>query len=303
MRTRVLTMALATVVVSACSKSPAAPTSVSSNTITVAPTAGGTSAAAEVLVGAGDIANCSTTGAAATAVLLDRQPGTVFTAGDNAYPGGSDADFRDCYGPTWGRHRSRTRPVPGNHEYQMPGASAYFNYFGSRAGGGDGYYAYTLGAWRIIALNSETMVSAGSPQVSWLKNELATNSSGCTAAIWHRPLVSSGPHGDNVDMRDIFQVLYDAGVDFVVTGHDHIYERFDRIDPNGRPDSIRGIRQFIVGTGGTTLTAPVRWRAGSEVQGTNWGVMRFDLLPGSYRWTFISVDGESFQDAGVESCH
>jgi acid phosphatase type 7 len=298
MRIRLLTVALAAAVASACSGSPTAPSSVSTN-VTAQP---GNSGATEVLVGAGDIADCNTSGAAATAALLDRQPGTVFTAGDNAYQYGSEENFRDCYGPTWGRHRSRTRPALGNHEYETPGAAAYFSYFGSRAGSGDGYYAYTLGAWRIIVLNSETMVSAGSAQAAWLRNELAGSSGGCTAAYWHRPLVSSGPHGDNADMRDLFQILYDGGVDFVVTGHDHLYERFEPIDANGRPDPTRGIRQFIVGTGGATLRAPVRFRAGSEVQGTSWGIIRFDLAPGSYHWQFVPVDGQSFTDSGTEIC-
>jgi acid phosphatase type 7 len=301
MRTRVFAFALAAVVASACSKSPTAPTAVPA---TVSVSAGTTSAATEVLVGAGDIANCGTTGAAATADLIGSQPGTVFTAGDNAYPSGSAQDFRDCYGPTWGRFLSRTRPAPGNHEYETAGAAGYFDFFGSRAGSGNaGYYAYSLGAWRIIVLNSEVPVSANSGQADWLKSELAAHPGGCSAAIWHRPLVSSGPHGDNADMRDLFQILYDAGVEFVVSGHDHLYERFSPVDPGGRPDSVRGVRQFIVGTGGTTLTGPVRMRLGSEVQATNWGIIRFDLSSGSYRWQFISVSGESFADSGVEMCH
>ncbi len=301
MRTHVFAVALVAVVASACSKTPTEPTTVPT---TGAVSPGTSSAATEVLVGAGDIGNCGLTGAAETAALVANQPGTVFTAGDNAYPNGSEQDFRDCYGPTWGRFRSRTRPAPGNHEYQTPGAAAYFGFFGSRAGSGyDGYYAYTLGAWRIIVLNSEAQVSADSIQANWLKNELAARTGGCTAAIWHRPLVSSGPHGDNPDMRDLFQILYDAGVEFVVAGHDHLYERFSPIDPSGRPDSARGVREFVVGTGGTNLSMPARMRVGSEVQGTNWGIIRFDLSPGSYRWQFISVSGESFTDSGIEMCH
>jgi hypothetical protein len=300
MRMRVFAVALAGAAASACSNTPTTPTSPTTGTVTSGPS----SAATEVLVGAGDIANCSVTGAAETAALIQGQPGTVFTAGDNAYPSGSEQDFRNCYGPTWGRFLSRTRPAPGNHDYETPGAAGYFGFFGSRAGSGyDGYYAYTLGAWRIIVLDSEAPVSASSAQANWLKNEVATHASVCTAAIWHRPLVSSGPHGDNTDMRDLFQILYDADVEFVVTGHDHMYERFSPIDPNGRPDSVRGVREFVVGTGGTSLTGPVRMRLGSEMQGANWGIIRFDLSPGSYRWQFISVSGESFADSGIAMCH
>lgn len=303
MRTRVLTIALVGAVASACSNAPATPTGPTNVSVTGFVPAGTSGATTEVLVGAGDIANCTVGGAAATAALIESQPGTVFTAGDNAYPNGSDLDFRDCYGPTWGRFLSRTRPAPGNHEYETPGAAAYFGFFGSRAGSGNlGYYAYTLGAWRIIVLNSEAPVSANSSQADWLRNEVAAHG-GCTAAIWHRPLVSSGPHGDNPDMRDLFRILYDAGVEFVVSGHDHLYERFSPIDADGRPDALRGVRAFVVGTGGTSLTGPVRMRLGSEVQATNWGIIRFDLSPGSYRWQFISVNGESFTDSGVEMCH
>ena len=284
--------------VAACSGEPSGPSAASGG---ATPSAGSSTATA-VFVGAGDIGRCGSPGPEATALLLDRQPGTVFTLGDNAYPSGREQDYRDCYGPTWGRHRSRTRPVPGNHEYEQPGAAPYFAYFGSRAGtDGAGYYAYTLGAWRIFALNSELPVSAGSAQAVWLETELAASRSVCTAAYWHRPLVSSGPHGDNPDMIDLFRLLYDAGVEFVLSGHDHIYERFERLDPTGRPDS-RGTRQFIVGTGGTWLYAPQRVRLGSEVQGTEWGVLRLDLAPGSYRWQFLPVAGASFQDFGSDTC-
>lgn len=282
----------------ACSGEPSAPSPAPGG---ATPNAGGSTATA-VFVGAGDIGRCGSAGPEATALLLDRQPGTVFALGDNAYPKGTEEDYRDCYAPSWGRHRSRTRPVPGNHEYETPGAAGYFEYFGMRAGEEDrGYYAYTLGAWRIIALNSEIPVSSGSAQAAWLESELATTRSACTAAYWHRPLVSSGPHGDNPALTDLFRLLYDAGVEFVLSGHDHIYERFARLDPSGRPDA-RGTRQFIVGTGGTQLYAPQRVRMGSEVQGAEWGVLRFDLSPGSYRWQFLPVAGGSFQDSGVDTC-
>lgn len=306
MRMRVCLVALALCASPACSKSasPSAPTAVSTTGAALTTETSVTSAQTQVLVGAGDIANCGTQGAAQTAALIDGQPGTVFTAGDNAYPTGSEQDFRNCYEPTWGRFLSRTKPSTGNHEYMTPGAAAYFSYFGSRAGSANlGYYAYTLGAWRVIVLNSEAPASASSSQADWLKNELATHPSSCTAAIWHRPLVSSGPHGDNADMRDLFQILYDGGVEFVVNGHDHLYERFSPLDPSGRPDAVRGVREFIVGTGGTDLTGPVRMRLGSEVQGVAWGVIRFDLSAGSYRWQFLSAGGGGFGDSGVEMCH
>ena len=228
----------------------------------------------------------------------------MFALGDNAYPSGTAENYRDCYAPTWGRHRSRTYPVPGNHEYETPGAAGYFGYFGSRAGAAAdlGYYAYTLGAWRVIALNSEVPASAGSAQAAWLEAELAATRSACTLAYWHRPLVSSGPNGDNPYLSDLFSLLYDAGVEFVLSGHDHLYERFEPLDASGRPDS-RGIRQFVVGTGGAPLYVPTRVRMGSEVQGSEFGVLRLDLSPGSYRWQFLPVAGGSFTDSGFDRCH
>lgn len=300
---RRLALALVAVTAIACSDRPTAPTPVTTGG-TPAPGGGGTSLATEVWIGAGDIGRCGSAGPEATAALLDRESGSVFTVGDNAYPNGRVEDFRDCYAPSWGRHRGRTSPAPGNHEYETAGAAGYFGYFGSRAGSADrGYYAYTLGAWRIIALNSEAPVSAGSAQAAWLRNELASSGAGCTAAYWHRPLMSSGSHGDNPDMRDLFSILYDAGVEFIVAGHDHLYERFAPMDPNGRPDSQRGVRQFTVGTGGTPISQPGGVRFGSEIQGYAWGVIRFELAPNGYRWQFLPVAGQSFQDSGFESCH
>jgi hypothetical protein len=260
-----------------------------------------------VLVGAGDIGLCggkssTTSGAEATAALLDRLPGTVFTAGDNAYMSGSMDEFQNCYEPTWGRHRARTRPTLGNHEYTS-GPSAYFAYFGSAAGSSDGYYSYSVGSWRIIALNSEVPSQAGTAQHEWLKNELATRKSTCTAVIWHRPLFSSGRNGDNPDMRDVWRALYDANVDVVINGHDHTYERFAPQDPDGRPDPARGIRQFVVGTGGAMLYEFTHVRANSEARGASWGVAMFTLNDGGYQWQFIPVDGAAFTDAGSGTCH
>jgi hypothetical protein len=152
-------------------------------------------------------------------------------------------------------------------------------------------------------LNSEAGVAAASPQAAWLRGELAATGAMCTAAVWHRPLVSSGPHGNNADMRDLFRILYDAGVEFIVAGHDHLYERFAPMDPDGRVDAVRGVRQFTVGTGGTELSQPAALGAHSEALGSSWGVIRLELAPGSYRWEFVPVDGASFSDAGFSDCH
>jgi hypothetical protein len=282
--------------------SPLSPTSSSTSS------SGAAGASTPVLIGAGDIGLCGAGGSAAsaaemTAKLLDRLPGTVFTAGDNAYMSGSMDEFQNCYHPTWGRHRGRTRPVPGNHEYSSSPA-AYYNYFGSSAGSSDGgFYSYAVGSWRVIALNSEIPSQPGTPQLEWLKNELATRKSTCTAVIWHRPLFSSGRNGNNPDMKDVWRTIYDANVDVVINGHDHTYERFAPQDPDGRPDPSRGIREFVVGTGGAMLYEFTHVSPNSEARGAAWGVAMFTLSDGGYQWQFIPVDGASFTDAGSGTCH
>jgi hypothetical protein len=257
-----------------------------------------------MLVGAGDIGDCATRGSELTAQLLDRIGGTVFTAGDNAYPSGTAANFRDCYDTTWGRHRSRTRPSPGNHEYEVGGAAAYFQYFGDRSGPpGLGYYSYSLGAWHVFALNSEVGLEAGSAQMAWLRGELAANQAQCEVAYLHKPLFSSGFHGDQPQLRELWRTLYEFGVDIVVAGHEHSYERFAPQDFTGRFDAQRGIRQFIVGTGGTTPRPLGALRPNSEVHGTSWGVLVLTLDASSYRWEFVPAEPGGFQDAGVGQCH
>ena len=256
-----------------------------------------------VLVGAGDIAMCGQPGAEATARLLDGIDGTVFTAGDNAYFQGTPSQYLQCYEPTWGRHRERTRPTPGNHEYETPGASAYYNYFGFNAGpGGQGYYSFDLGAWHIVALNSNTAASEGSVQLQWLRQDLATTRARCVAAIWHHPLFSSGQNGPIPTMRDVWRALREAGADLVIQGHDHIYERFARQDETGRASS-EGLRSFVVGTGGAELTSMGRLSANSEArQAKVFGVLKLTLRPDSYSWDFITAPPSTYSDIGSDSC-
>jgi hypothetical protein len=254
-----------------------------------------------LFVGAGDIAMCDAN-SEATARLLDRIGGTVFTLGDNAYFHGAREDYRNCYDPTWGRHKGRTRPVPGNHEYESPGATPYFEYFGANAGpAGLGYYSFDVGAWHAVALNSNIPVGAGSAQAAWLRNDLTFNGARCTVAYWHHPLFSSGPNGDSGQMREFWRILYEFGADIVLSGHDHLYERFGPQDPDGRADSARGIRQFIVGTGGAIPYDPVTARANSEIRTRAFGVLRLTLEADSYQWEFVSVSGGG--DSGRGTCH
>jgi acid phosphatase type 7 len=254
-------------------------------------------------VGAGDIAVCNSPGTLATARLLDTIPGVVFTTGDNAYPNGSAANYRDCYAPTWGRHRERTRPSPGNHEYESAGAGPYFEYFGDHAGPpGAGFYSYALGNWTAYSLNSNVSMTSASAQVTWLTGQIAANPSTCTIAYWHHPLFSSGPHGAHTPARDLWRALYDAGVDVVLNGHEHLYERFAPQDPNGRPDSTRGIRQFTVGSGGAALYVPATVAANSQLISSEFGVLKLTLNVNAYVWEFIGVDGR-VRDFGNATCH
>lgn len=267
--------------------------------------------ASPVLVGAGDIARCSRSQPEATAKLLDGIEGTVFTAGDNAYPTGTRADFLNCYDPTWGRHLERTRPSPGNHEYDVAGAAPYFEYFRENAGPpGRGYYSYKLGAWHILSLNSNTNAKSwGAAQEQWLVEDLKANAAACTLAYWHHPRFSSGEkYGDNPHMANIFRILYDHGADVVVAAHDHMYERFAPQDPAGKADPL-GIRQFIAGTGGARLYGIGTIKANSEARNnTAHGVLKFTLHATSYDWEFVPIPARwfapwrSFRDSGTGQC-
>lgn len=259
-----------------------------------------------VMAGAGDIADCTNPAAQATATLLDSIPGIVFTVGDNAYPNGADADFANCYGPTWGRHKARTRPATGNHEYNTPNATSYAAYFGAAAGEpGKLYYSYAAGAWHIVVLNSSIDMGASSPQLQWLRNDLDTTTARCTAAFWHHPRFSSGAnHGSDTTMQPAWQVLHDAGAEIVVSGHDHLYERFAPQTPRGQVDAAFGIREFVVGTGGGGLyqfNTPI---PNSEVRSADaYGVLKLTLDTAGYAWQFVPVPGASFNDAGTGACH
>jgi hypothetical protein len=256
-------------------------------------------------IGAGDIANCSSNTAATAALIAQFPTATVFTLGDNAYPDGSASDYRQCYDPTWGSFKVRTRPAPGNHDYHTSGAAGYFDYFGGNAGPpGRGYYSYDLGGWHIISLDSEIDATASSPQATWLVQDLAAHPATCTLAYWHKPLFTSGAtHPPEAAMRPLFTILYDADVDVVLTGHNHHYERFAPQRPDGTRDDTRGIRQFVAGTGGAALYDFAAPQANSEVRLKTFGVLKLTLGATSYSWEFIPIAGSSFTDAGGGDCH
>jgi acid phosphatase type 7 len=262
-----------------------------------------------VLVAAGDVASCSSSGDEATARLLDTIPGTVALLGDSAYPDGSTSDFRRCYEPSWGRHRSRTRPAVGNHEYQTAGAAGYFDYFGPAAGDRRrGYYSYELGSWHVVVLNSNCAVAScarSSAQERWLRADLRAARRACTLAYWHHPLFTSGgPHQPYTAVRPLFRVLYANGADVVLAGHNHNYERFAPQDPSGRRDDARGIRTFVVGTGGAShyTFGPVAPHSETRSSDT-FGVLRLTLAEGTYDWHFVPVAGATFTDRGTGTCH
>jgi 3',5'-cyclic AMP phosphodiesterase CpdA len=270
---------------------------------------------------AGDLADCrrsqpAASGAAATAaVVAAGDPAALLlTLGDHTYPHGSAAEFRDCYAPTWGPFKARTRPTPGNHEYGASGsADGYYEYFDSAAGPrGRGYYSFDAGSWHLVSLNSHLKAAEHAQQLLWLKDDLASHPARCTLAYWHAPLYSSGGHPATDHMQDVWRVLYEGGAELVLSGHDHDYERFAPQDADGQADPARGLRQFVVGTGGAFLT-PFLWvRAHSEAR-QNWrlGVLKLVLKQDSYEWEFLAADSQGDQesspraagDSGTASCH
>jgi len=276
--------------------------------LTAKPGAGQT-ATAVTLVGAGDISRCDNNGDTATARLLSQIPGTVFTVGDNAYKEGSLSQFRNCYDPTWGRFKARTKPSVGNHEYRTPRADGYFDYFGAAAGErGKGYYSYERGAWHVVVLNSECDHLRGgcgstSPMLNWLKNNLASHPSRCTLAYFHKPLFSSGYSRGEPQVKPLWNALFNHHADVIVSGHDHVYERFARQTPRGAK-SERGIREFVVGTGGAELGGFNYTARHSQVRNANThGVLKLRLGAASYGWRFVPVAGKSFTDSGSTRCH
>nr|MBA3342533.1 metallophosphoesterase [Gemmatimonadaceae bacterium] len=258
------------------------------------------------IIAAGDIADCNNTNDDATATLVDNIPGTVLVLGDNAYESGTKTEYDTCYNPNWGRSKDRTKPSPGNHEYQTAGAAGYYEYFGAAAGDpAKGYYSFDLGAWHIIALNSSLSVTAGSAQEVWLRADLAASTRACTLAYWHHPRFSSGSvHGNNSNMQPLWQALYDANADVVLGGHDHIYERFAPQTPTGVSDATRGIREFVVGTGGRGHYGLGTLKANSQVfDATSFGVLKMTLSATGYSWEFVPVAGATFTDSGSGACH
>jgi hypothetical protein len=264
------------------------------------------------VVAAGDIAQCTETtagasAAARTARLVGAGDDLVLTLGDAAYESGTHAEYANCFHPTWGAFKDRIRPAPGNHDYYTAGAEGYFTHFGSQAGPDRrGYYSFDHGGWHVISLNSVVDIAPGSEQYRWLLADLAgSRDSLCTIALLHYPAFNSGAnHGSIVAMRPAFDALHAAGVEMVLSGHEHVYERFAPQKADGTADPSRGVRQFVVGTGGGILMAFRTPLPNSEFRyNADWGVLRLALGQGQYGWQFVSANGGTPIDSGTRNCH
>lgn len=282
-------------------------------------------AGAAVMIGAGDIGVCGTRGDEATGRMVDsvlkadsveKVETVVITMGDNAYPSGAEGAnyiFERCFAPSWGSKRimNAIRPSPGNHDFENQRGAGYYKYFGDRAGPpGKGYYSYDIGAWHVVALNSElamdpAALAQANAQEDWLRQDLKDHSKPCTLAYFHEPLFSSGNfHGPTPEVRSLWSIMFDNGVDLILNGHEHHYERFLPQTPSGVADSVTGIEQIIVGTGGAGLRGvrtPPEPSSAAQIHGY-FGVLKLTLGAEEYRHAFLDTNGRVW-DRGGRKCH
>jgi hypothetical protein len=258
-----------------------------------------------LILAAGDITDCNRISDSATAAIAAGFPdATILTLGDNVYPGGTAADYNDCWVPAWGSLDPQIRPSPGNHDYYVAGATDYFDYFGAAAGiYRRGYYSFDLDEWHIISLNTDIATGTSSDQYEWLQLDLADNSAECTIAYWHTPRYTTGSHqpGSSAS-QDFWSLLDQAGAEVILNGHEHSYQRFEPLDGDGNPDA-NGIRQFVVGTGGTSLSPQEIEDSRLVVYSATHGLLKLDLKSGSYAWEFLPIAGSNFTDSGNGTCH
>jgi calcineurin-like phosphoesterase family protein len=266
------------------------------------PAAAAEPGAVATLTAVGDIDGCHE--GEDTAELVAKTTGPVATIGDYAYPEGTADAIDRCYDPTWGPLKGRTRPVPGNHDYDVSKATPYYQYFGAAAGEpGKGWYSYEVGSWHVVALNSNCDAVDCDQQSEWLDSDLSAHPSACILAYWHHPRFTSGTSGGDSAVGAFWKVLYNHGATVVLNGHDHDYERFAPQDPSGHRDPERGIREFVVGTGGAQLGGLAGTAPNSEVRNNRaYGVLELTLRPDGYDWRFVPTDKDSFTDAGSDTC-
>lgn len=263
--------------------------------------------------GAGTSTNCRQR--VVSDLLVGKDLSAVLTLGDHQYEDDRYSNYLLAFDPSWGRVKSLIHPAIGDHEYRTAGAAGYFDYFngvGAQTGpAGDrssGYYSFDIGAWHLIALNSNCAqiggCSAGSPQERWLREDLAANPTSCTLAYFHAPRFTSGPAGNDKDVQPLWQALYDADADLVLNGHSHVYERFAPQTASGVPDDARGIREFVVGTGGKRLqNFTTTIQPNSQVRdNSSFGVLRLTLGDNAYDWRFVRESG-AVADDGSQDCH
>jgi acid phosphatase type 7 len=281
----------------------------------------GANASGPVMVGVGDIASCHQKLGLATAMVVDsvikadsvaNVPTTAFTLGDNVYSRGTEEQFAECFTPAWGKPSimANIRPTPGNHDYGTSQAAPYYKYFGKAAGvDKTGNYSYDVGKWHVIALNSETVMGSEfsdadrNAQLEWLNKDLKEHEAACTIAYWHNPRFSSGWHGDDARFGPWWQTLYAHGVDLVLNGHDHDYERFRPMNPAGALDTARGITEIVAGTGGEELRGFKAIDAGSvyRIEGRA-GVLKLTLGDKGWRSEFVEAGGRVW-DRSEGACH
>lgn len=249
-------------------------------------------------------------------LIVAMDPSLVIAAGDTQYESGRYEDYRRFYDVTWGRFKPITRPALGNHEYYAHAdARGYFDYFngvgvadGPAGPRGRGFYSFNLGTWHIVVLNSECGRVGGcgvdSVQWRWLRDDLQASAATCTLAVQHHPRFSSGRNGSTGSMQPFWQLLVERGVELVVSGHDHMYERFAPMNAAGAADPARGMRQFVVGTGGYSHYAFRTPLATSEARIQDvFGVLKLTLGPAAYEWEFLPIAYQSGRDTGSQACH
>jgi hypothetical protein len=271
-----------------------------------------------VIAAAGDIAEDEEYELQTADLLAAMKPAAVLTLGDNAYGSGSVRQFAELYEPSWGKVKAVTRPAPGNHDHATARLGGYCSYFGEAAGckaDGFAYYSFDVGDWHLISIDSGcslpslcgSPLGAGSPQRTWLTQDLQANAGKkCVLAYWHHPRWSSGDHGNDTRTADMLAELYAAGVDVVLTGHDHNYERFAPQNPAGDADPEKGLVQFVVGTGGAPHRALGELQpnsAASTAAAGDHGVLKMTLKPDRMDFEFVGVPGAAFKDTGTIVCH